>query len=191
MHFDSTLTLRDARALYFAANGLGDGGYGDRWVRLQAGPIPLYFPNTKQRVAAVRFHDLHHVLTGYETTWKGEAEIAAWEIASSCAHHLAAWLLNLGALGVGLVIAPGAVFRAFVRGRRTRNLYRAEFGAPLLETEVGATRRALGLEEAVGPATPVDVASFAAWAFLAVLSVGVHVAVPIAVALAAVRLLRG
>ena len=191
MNYDSTLTLRDARTRYFAANGLGDGGYAERWVRFQVGPIPLYFPNTKQRVAAVRFHDLHHVLTGYETTWKGEAEIAAWEIASGCAHHLAAWLLNLGALAVGLFIAPRAAFRAYVRGRRTRNLYRKEFGDPLLELEVGAMRGALGLDDAPAPVAAVDVASFAGWALLAVLSFAAHVAIPVAILVAVGRLLQG
>jgi hypothetical protein len=78
-----------------------------------------------------------------------------------------------------------------VRGRRTRNLYRAEFGDPLLETKVGATRRALGLDEALAPTMPVDVVSFAAWAFLALLSLAVHVAAPVAVGLAALLLLRG
>jgi hypothetical protein len=187
MDDDSNLTLREARALYFAANGLGDGGYTDRWVRFQVGPIPLYFPNTSQRVAAVRFHDLHHVLTGYDTTWKGEAEIAGWEIASGCAHHLAAWVLNLGALAVGLFIAPGASFRAYVRGRQTRNLYRRELGERLLETRVGTMRRSLGLDHPAGRACAVDVASFSAWAFLAVLSSAAHVAVPVGVLAAAVK----
>ena len=45
------------------------GGYQRRWVRLQAGRLSLYFLNTKARVRAVRLHDLHHVRTGYETTW--------------------------------------------------------------------------------------------------------------------------
>jgi hypothetical protein len=188
MYYDPALTLRDARERYFAAHALGDGGYANRWVRLQAGPIPLYFPNTKQRVAAVRFHDLHHVLTGYETTWTGEAEIAAWEIASGCAHHLAAWLLNLGALGVGLFIAPRAVFRAYARGRRTRNLYRSEFGDPLLDTEVGAMRQTLGLDDPPGRAGAVDALSFAAWAFLAAAFLVAHLALPIALVGAVLRL---
>jgi hypothetical protein len=104
------LTVREARARYFAANGFGEGGYDARWVKLQAGPLPLYFPNTAARVAAVRFHDLHHVVTGYDTTWTGEAEIGAWEVASGCARHYVAWLLNLQAMAIGLVMHPQAVF---------------------------------------------------------------------------------
>ena len=42
-----------------------DGGYSKRWVRIELGKIALSFPNLPSRVRAVRFHDLHHVLTGY------------------------------------------------------------------------------------------------------------------------------
>ena len=40
-----------------------------------------------------RNHDLHHVLTEDPTTWRGEAEIAAWELASVCGRHVTVWLL--------------------------------------------------------------------------------------------------
>jgi hypothetical protein len=143
---DAALSVRKARDRYFADNGLGDGGYTTRWVKLKVGPIPLSFPNTAARVTAVRFHDLHHVLTAYNTTWTGEAEIGAWEIASSCAHYYAAWILNLQAMAVGLVISPKAVWRAFLRGRRTRNLYREEFGEALLTPTVSELRHRLRLD---------------------------------------------
>jgi hypothetical protein len=88
--YADSLTIRDARDQYFMQSGFDEGSYSDKWVKLQAGPFPLYFPNTAARVRAVRFHDLHHVATEYETTWTGEAEIGAWEIASGCADHYAA-----------------------------------------------------------------------------------------------------
>ncbi len=72
-------TLREGRQAYFAENGLpADGGYQDRWVVIKLGGIPVFaFPNTKDRRRAVPFHDLHHVLTGYGTDLRGEAEIGA------------------------------------------------------------------------------------------------------------------
>ena len=109
------------------------------------GPIALRLPNTPARVRSVRYHDLHHVMTGYRTDWTGEAEIAAWEIAGGCADHHAAWLLNLWAMAIGLAIAPGAVRRAFLRGRRTRNLYREPWNEAWLDARVGALRARLGL----------------------------------------------
>jgi ubiquinone biosynthesis protein Coq4 len=103
------------------------------------------FPNTAARVRAVRFHDLHHVLTEYDTTWAGEAEIGAWELAAGCGRHYAAWALNLGAVAIGLLIAPRRVLRAFKRGRRTRTLYSETFSEELLNQTVGELRRRLDL----------------------------------------------
>ena len=182
--YGDTLSVREARARYFRDNGFGeDGGYGAAWVKLQMGPLTLPLPNTPQRVRAVRFHDLHHVVTGYATDWTGEAEIAAWEIASGCADHHAAWLLNLWAMAIGLVIAPGRVWRAFVRGRRSRNLYREPWSEALLEPRVGELRARLGLDDAAAassPARAAERAAFAGWcaasAALALLTLAVALA---------------
>src|SRR5262245_6442226 len=165
---DDAETMHEGRARYFRENGFGeDGGYAKKWVELKLGPVPLAFPNTSARVRAVRYHDLHHVVTGYATDVVGEAEIAAWEIASSCAGFAAAWILNLYALVLGLASDPGATWRAFLRGRRTRNLYRAVYDDALLAERVGAVRARLGLaagtaEAALAP-TLADRAAFVAW----------------------------
>src|SRR5262245_42723745 len=112
------LSLLVARSLFFRDAKLEpDGGYGNRWVRVETKPIPFYFPNWPSRVAAARLHDLHHIAAEYETDWPGEAEIAAWEIARGCAGYGAAWFLNLGGFGAGLVVAPRRVFHAVLRGR--------------------------------------------------------------------------
>jgi hypothetical protein len=142
------LTVREGRARYFASGGIpADGGYDDAWVRLQAGPIPLGFPNTPSRRRAVRLHDVHHVLTGYGTTWTGEAEISAWEISSGCGRYLAAWVINLHALFIGLLVAPARVYRAFLRGRGARNLYHGEpFSDALLDERLGDVRRRLAFD---------------------------------------------
>jgi len=95
-------SLRAARAEYFARAGFpADGGYGDAWVKVKiAGRFMPLFPNVAPRVRAVKLHDLHHILTGYGTSWTGEAEIAAWELASGCRSYVAAWLLNAGGLAI-------------------------------------------------------------------------------------------
>ena len=118
--YDDALTLGDARDRYFAENGLS-ASYDDRWVKLRFGSRQLpVLPNTRARVAAVRVHDLHHLATDYETTWVGEGEISAWELASGCGPYLAAWVLNLAGFGVGFLLSPRRMLRAFVRGRHSR-----------------------------------------------------------------------
>ncbi|HJQ38434.1 MAG TPA: hypothetical protein VKB93_14950 [Thermoanaerobaculia bacterium] len=140
MRYDPNLTLRAARQLYFDANGFKDGGYAEKWVKLKAGPFTFGFPNIEARVRSVKLHDLHHVLTEYDTTWRGEAEIGAWELASGCADHWPAWVLNLGAVSIGVLLCPRLTWRAWQRGRRSRNLYRETFDEALLEKTVGELR---------------------------------------------------
>lgn len=137
--YDPSLSLRAARKLYFAMNNFGDnGGYDDAWVDFKLGPIPFPFPNTAGRVRAVKFHDLHHILTGYRTDLTGEFEISAWEIGAGCRDFYAAWALNLGGLVAGLLVAPRRIARAFARGLASQSLYGQAFDG-LLELPVGAT----------------------------------------------------
>jgi len=162
--------VHDARRRYFSDNAFGDdGGYGSSWVKLKLGPIPFGLPNTAARKRAVPLHDLHHVATGYATDWTGEGEISAWEIASNCRHHTAAWLLNLGAFSFGLVIAPRRAYRAFIRGRHSDNLYRGEFGEGLLALSVGELRARLRLATNEPTATLGDRVAFAFSALVATL----------------------
>jgi len=154
----ATETLREARARYFRENHFGeDGGYGDAWVDFKLGPIPMPFPNTPGRVRAVRYHDLHHVLTGYATDTRGELEISAWEVGAGCGRFATAWAINLSGLAAGLVSSPRRSFRAFVRGRHSRSLYHEPF-EPLLDETVDEARARV----ATAPrARSSDVAAFA------------------------------
>lgn len=183
-------TMGSARAAYFTANGFGEGGYDDPWVRLKIGPIPLVIPNSPQRVRSVRLHDLHHVVTGYDTTWTGEGEIGAWEIASSCADHHAAWVLNLEAMAIGLGLAPGAMFRAFVRGRHSRNFYDREYDPTLLEPTVGAMRRDLALDRPPPAPSATDVLAFAGWSLASLATLALTVTVVFGPLVALVAWLR-
>ena len=166
------LSLLAARASFFRDAKLGpDGGYGNRWVRVETKPMAFYFPNWPSRVAAARLHDLHHIVAEYETDWPGEAEIAAWEIASGCAGYYAAWFLNLGGFAAGLVVAPRRLFRAFLRGRRAKtNLYRSGFDeSQMAEITVGTLRDQLGLRVPVSSPRLAEVASFVLWCIPSIL----------------------
>jgi hypothetical protein len=143
-------TLGTARATYWEVNGFGpDGGESLEWVPLKLWRLTIKIPNTAGRRKAVRIHDLHHVLTGYATTWTGEAEIGAWELASGCLQSPAATVLNLGAAAYGLLIAPVQLARAWARGRQTKNLYGEDGVEHLLPRTVGSMRAELGLDREV------------------------------------------
>jgi hypothetical protein len=183
--FAPGLTLGEARARLFALGGLAeDGGYDDAWVRLKFWRIPLVFPNTLGRRRAVRFHDLHHVLTEYPTTWRGEFEIAAWEVAGGVRRFWEAWLLDLLGFACGLAVYPRATYRAFVRGRHSANLYGEAWDEALLGRRVGEVRRKLRLDVGEAPPTPADRAAFAFWGGVSVVTYFVTGAVMFAPALA-------
>jgi hypothetical protein len=152
VHYDPNMSVLSARTRYFVENQFGeDGGYNDRWVILaKLGPLKLGFPNTAGRIRAVRRHDLHHLVTGYDTDFIGEAEIAAWELGSGCANFRAAWVLNHLALPIGMLRAPARMARAFARGCNSKNLYAEPFTDALLHERLGAMRDRLGVIPAAG-----------------------------------------
>jgi hypothetical protein len=168
--YDENATLEEARDEYFARNGFGDdGGYSSPYVKVKFAGIPIKFPNTPGRVAAVRYHDLHHLVTEYATDNPGEAAIGAWELASGCTRFPAAWVLNAIAMAMGLFRAPRSTFRAYVRGRHSANLYDRPFDETLLHTTVGDARTELGLRRPPVRPTAADLGAFAFHAALSVM----------------------
>ncbi len=103
---------------------LPDGGVNESHVTVKMSKgITFYLPNLKSRKKAVLKHDIHHMLTGYSTLFKGETEISAWEIGGGVRHYWMAWMLDIGGMMFGIWFNPVGVFKAFVRGRHSINLY--------------------------------------------------------------------
>jgi hypothetical protein len=167
--YEDALTLTEARERYFAENGF-DSGYRERFihVRLLGRSLPV-FPNTPARIAAAKLHDLHHVATEYDTSWTGEGEIGAFELASGCGQYLAAWVLDLTSFGIGCLISPRRIWRAFVRGRYGRTLYGLPRDGSRLGRSVGELRRELGLDLRVPGASRGDALAFGMWVLLVLL----------------------
>jgi hypothetical protein len=165
MYADSSV-VRDARQHYFDANGFSEAANAADWVKVKLGPIPIVFPNTSSRKRAIKVHDLHHIATEYSTSLLGEAEIASFEIAGGMTDHWAGWLLNAGAVSYGVVFAPRRVYRAFMRGRNSRNLYHAPWDDSLLELSVGELRQKIGIDREAAPPSWRDRAAFFAWTML-------------------------
>lgn len=118
-------TLKDLLPDFYKEYNLGEeGGNNKSSVRVEVTKkIVLYIPNFKARRKAVIKHDIHHIVTGYRSTLKGETEIGAWEIGSGCKGYWAAWVLDASGVMTGIVFNLWGVLKAFARGRRTRNLY--------------------------------------------------------------------
>ncbi|MFN0212644.1 MAG: hypothetical protein ACKVT2_00180 [Saprospiraceae bacterium] len=144
--YDDSLSIKAALAQLFERFGFKEDAYTAKWFAIYIGKLPIYLPNIPSRVRVAKFHDIHHMLTGYPANWKGEAEIGAWELATGCRTSLVAWFLNGGAIFIGLILYPKSVFRAFRRGWRTRtNLYHDFEYEPLLTETVKDLRAQIGL----------------------------------------------
>ena len=151
-HYDPGLSLREARGVYFEQNGFGDdGGYSKKWVRFDLGPIPVPVPNPPSRVEAVKYHDLHHIVTGYQTDWRGEFEISCFEIAAGCGRLWFAWAINLGGVAGAALLLPRRGLAAWARGRHSGGLYRTPYDDALLDRSIGEVSAELGLDREPEP----------------------------------------
>jgi hypothetical protein len=104
------------------------------------GPVTLRLPNFAWRRSAILRHDLHHILTGYSCTMRGECQMAAWEFAAGRFPHPGATLFCLPLVAAGLVWSPRAIWSAFRRGRNGRSLYGVELTDTFLWSSVTTMR---------------------------------------------------
>ncbi len=112
--------------IFYATNNLGmDGGQSSPVVKMDIMKgVHFYIPNFDARRKAVLWHDIHHLVTGYSaSSFLGECEISAWEIASGCRNYWAAFLINTSGVLLGCLINPHKIIQAYARGRRTKNFY--------------------------------------------------------------------
>lgn len=157
----SALLVREARARYYRANDFpSDGGYSASHVRYAVPGGHLTLPNVEARRRALPLHDLLHIATCYDTTWRGEGEIGAWELASGAYGYAAVWVLSLAAFSAGLLLAPRSLWRAFVRGSACDTLYRHDWNDEWLQLTVRELRAMLRLDRPLPRAGPIVVARF-------------------------------
>lgn len=163
------LCLQEARQRYFETLGTSGIDYDAWWITLPIYGVHIGIPNPPAHGRALRLHDLHHVLTGYDTSILGECEISAWELAGGSGWYVAALGFDLAGCGLGLLLAPRRTLQAFARGRRSRNLFRLGYSDALLSRSVEEVRCELSITDAPEP-TLGDSARFAICASLGVLS---------------------
>lgn len=165
--YPDDIKIKDALPLYFKKYHFSDGGYDDKYFKIKIGRLFIPVPNTKTRIKAVKFHDVHHLLTEYSAFWKGEVEIGAWEIASGCGNLWIAWFLNFGSFAVGVFLYPKALYNAFMMGRHVKsNLYHgSEYNEALLNRRIGELRNEFRVGQ-VKNNSGSDLLCFGAWVLL-------------------------
>lgn len=121
------LTLHTELAAFYERNGFGPVlGSRPRTVPVFTGCLLVPLPNIEARRRYLKYHDLHHLLTGYTVGRIGEGEVSAWELATgSFLISPMLGLMNLIALSTGLVLKPRRMWQAFLLGTTSKNLYSA------------------------------------------------------------------
>ena len=110
----SSLSVREALKAYLHENGFTTEEYDLDIVKVTFWGITFSVPNPPSRKLAVRFHDLHHIMTGYGTDPAGEGEISAWELRKGIRvfGFYVQCIIFLGTL-LGLVHSPRKTWRAW------------------------------------------------------------------------------
>jgi hypothetical protein len=93
-----------------------DGGESDAFFELKFRYFTLKLPNVQYRKDVIYIHDIQHVLYNCDTTWKGEAFIAGWEIGNKLWKHLPIGIISLWAMGFCLLNYPKEVFNGYKEG---------------------------------------------------------------------------
>mgnify|MGYP004248651059 CR=1 FL=1 len=137
--------------------------YTDRWIKLSLGRINVYLPNLPARKRAVGLHDIDHVLTEYDATWRGEFEIAAFELGMGLGRYWFGWFIHCQTLLLGATLSPSASLASYARGRRCHGSLFGRDGVDdaLLETTIGELRAEIGLDHVTGPPTGKEKAAYA------------------------------
>jgi hypothetical protein len=123
----NAMTLQEELAAFYKKSGFGDViGARPSTVLVYTGCLLVPMPNVETRRRYLKYHDLHHLVTGYSIGRIGEGEVSAWELGTGSGFvSPMLGIMNLIALSTGLVLEPKRMWRAFRRGCSSRNLYPA------------------------------------------------------------------
>jgi hypothetical protein len=151
MRAEALPTLGDALIQFRRTNGLhADEAARATW-NYGFGAVKLVLPNFAWRRKAIEAHDLHHVLTGYPCTIRGEVQMAAWEFGAGPMPHPMATLFCLPLVIVGLLSMPQTTFMAFVLGRRSFGFHGSQISPQILAAPLHTSRtRMIAIKVASG-----------------------------------------
>jgi hypothetical protein len=180
------MTLHDELAAFYRRSGFGEVvGARPLTVPIYTGCMLVPLPNIETRRRFLKYHDLHHLVTGYSVGRIGEGEVSAWELGTGSAFvSPTLGVMNLIGLSTGLVLEPKRMWRAFRRGCSSRNLYPAAVRADVDSgrwPDIRTLRQELLEVRASGVPIAVRAVEFALYAMVAALIHAV-IAIPAVVA---------
>lgn len=127
------MTAIDAISKFYEKEELGsDGGSEKKIIWFKFGFIYIPMPNLSSRSENLYLHDISHVVTGNDITWKGESSTGSWEIGAGGWMNL--WfpmILTIWSMGVGVMFYTKESYKWFQKGKTMYNA--GTVGKPLNE----------------------------------------------------------
>jgi hypothetical protein len=99
-----------------------DGGENDAFFEIKFKHFSLKLPNFSFRKKVIYVHDIQHILYKKDTSWKGEAFIAGWEIGTKMWQHFPIGILSLWAMGFSLLNHPKQVLTGYTIGLKNKGI---------------------------------------------------------------------
>lgn len=110
------------------------------WWYFEVWGYKIYCYNFAWRRKALPIHDLHHVVTTYPCTMRGEMQVATWEFAAGRFKNIFANLFCLPLVAVGVCIIPHKTFSAFRLGKKSHSLFDQMLVKDMAKLTVGELR---------------------------------------------------
>ena len=109
---------------FYAASGFEiETGKRPAFVEVFVGCMLIPLPNIETRRKYIKYHDLHHVINGYDASQVGEGEVSAWELGTGSLLHPVLMFMNLIAISTAIAVSPSRVLKAYLKGCQSKNLY--------------------------------------------------------------------
>ena len=151
-----------------------------RWWHFDALGLKIPCYNFSWRKKALPFHDLHHAVTGYPCSMRGEMQVATWEFAAGRFPNLCSNLFCLPLVAAGVCFIPIKTFAAFRSGRRSTSLFGKFLGLSAGGMPVSVLR-SVALDQRVANSIALDLLSFVGLAALS----AIFILMPVAIVMAA------
>ncbi|OSY87489.1 hypothetical protein WH52_11530 [Tenacibaculum holothuriorum] len=113
---------KELQQFYKDNNFANDGGFNEKYFDLKFKLFSIKIPNSQFRKDVIHIHDIQHILYNCDTSWKGEAFIAGYEISSGMWKHLPIGFMSLWAMGFSLLNYPKDVLKGYKAGSKSKNL---------------------------------------------------------------------
>jgi len=118
------MNIDKALKVFYEESGFEvESGKRPAFVEVFVGCMLIPLPNVDTRRKYIKYHDLHHIINEYDVTQVGEGEVSAWELGTGSLLHPILMFMNLIAISTALAVSPRRVFKAYLIGCKSKNLY--------------------------------------------------------------------